>query len=239
MKRIIALSLVIALFASVLLSGCIPVTVTGSGKLITESFDFNDFNEVKAESGFQLEITESSTFSIEITTDDNVLQYIKVDKSGDTLKIRTEEFHNYRSVTFKAKITMPDFYKIDLSGGSRADISGFSSSNDFSVDLSGGSRVFGDMTTGDADFDLSGGSDITLDGTAGDLRVEGSGGSKIRLEDYPVINLDIDLSGGSSATVNVGGILDADLSGGSDVNFVGNPQLGSIDLSGSSTLNKK
>ena len=41
------------------------------------------------------------------------------------------------------------------------------------------------------------------------------------------------------ATINVDGILNVDLSGGSRVIYVGEPTLGDIDLSGDSTVNKK
>jgi len=187
----------------------------------------------------KVEITKSSTFSVEITTDDNVQEYLKVTKSGETLEIGLELGRIYGSVTLRAKITMPDLYKLDLSGGSRASITGFSSSHDFSVGLSGGSRLEGDMTAADADFDLSGGSWVDLTGSADDLDVNSSGGSQLDLEAFSVNNADVNLSGGSRATVNVNGTLDVNLSGGSKVLYVGEATLGDVDLSGGSTVNRK
>ena len=230
------------LLAAVLITvplGCIFGAVTGSGSLSTEEKSFSGFTKVEASHGFQLEITSSSTFSIEITADDNVHKYIDVDKDGDRLRIRLELGRSYNSVTLKAKITMPDLYDIDLSGGSRTSITGFSSSHDLRVELSGGSRVTGDITAGDADFDLSGGSQVDLEGSAGELAVNGSGGSQLDLESFSVDNANINLSGGSRAIVNVTGTLDVNLSGGSRVEYIGEPTLGDIDLSGDSTVSKK
>ena len=85
------------LLLSGILVGCGEVTVTGSGNLKTETFSFTDFTKIEAESGFQVELTKSSTFSIEITADDNVLEDIEVDKSGDTLRIRPKRNRIYRS----------------------------------------------------------------------------------------------------------------------------------------------
>jgi len=186
-----------------------------------------------------VEITKSSTFSVEITTDDNVQEYIKVTKSGEMLEIGLELGRIYGSVTLIAKITMPDLYKLDLSGGSRASITGFSSSHDFSAELSGGSRIEGNITAADAEFDLSGGSRVDLAGSADDLDVNSSGGSQLDLEAFSVNNADVNLSGGGRATVNVNGTLDVNLSGGSKVLYVGEPTLGDIDLSGGSTVSKK
>jgi len=239
MKKVIAAALVAVVLSSLSLASCIGGTVTGSGNLKTETFNFTDFTKVEAESGFQVELTKSGTFSVEITADDNVLEYIEVDKSGDTRRIRPKRNRIYRSATLRANITMPDFREIGLSGGSRASITGFSSSHDLSVRLSGGSGVTGNITAGDADFDLSGGSQVNLEGTADDLRVKGSGGSHLSLESFPVNNADIHLGGGGSATVNVNGTLDVNLSGGSRVTYIGEPTLGDIGLSGDSTLSNK
>ena len=243
MKRVLGLITVLVVVAlstaSLVGCQCIGADVVGSGKLVTEDFNFSGFTKVEAHNGFQVELTKSSTFSIEITADDNVHEYINVTKTGETLEIGLGWGRNYRLVTLIAKITMPDLYRIDLSGGSKAGITGFSSSHDFSVELSGGSGVTGNITAGDANFDLSGGSQVNLEGTADDLVVSGSGGSQLDLEAFSVDNADVNLSGGGRATVNVDGTLDVDLSGGSRVIYVGEPTLGDIDLSGDSTLSKK
>ncbi len=228
----------VMLLVVLLVPGCFGI-ITGSGNLETQEFDYSDFTKVEAHNGFQLELTESSTFSIEITVDDNVKEDLEVSKSGDTLRIRLKGNRIYSSVTLEAKITMPNLYRLDLSGGSQAGITGFSSSHDLSLNLSGGSGVAGDITAGDADFDLSGGSHVNLEGTADDLDVNGSGGSQLQLENFPVDNADINLSGGGSTTVNVDGTLDVNLSGGSHVTYISNPTLGDIDLSGGSTIGEK
>ena len=143
------------------LTGCGAI-VTGSGILVTETYDYDDFTRVAAHSGFQVEVTRSSSFSVEVTTDDNIQEYLDVTKSGDTLDIRLTGPRSYNSVTIEAKITMPDIEGIGLSGGSQGEVSGFSSSKEFSVSLSGGSGLEGDIKTGDIGFGMSGGSIATL-----------------------------------------------------------------------------
>ena len=239
MKKSIVLVMVVVLLTLGLLIGCGGIFVTGSGTPISETYNFSDFTEVEAHNGFQLEVTKSSTFNVEITIDDNVKEYLEVSKSGNTLRIRLTGNRVYSSITFQANITMPELYGIELSGGSRASITGFNSSNDFSVELSGGSRVSGEITAADTDFNLSGGSRVDLAGSADDLVVNGSGGSQLDLENFSVANADIKLSGGGSATINLSGTLDVNLSGGSKVIYVGEPNMGDIDTSGGSTISKK
>jgi D-alanyl-D-alanine carboxypeptidase len=238
---VVAVVLTVVLLAAFGVFGGVGIfggVIVGSGNLTTKNFNLSDFTEVAAQSGFQLELVQSSTFSVEVTADDNVMDYINVNKSGNTLKIRPQWNRSFRSATLIAKITMPDLYEIKLSGGSGASISGFSSLHDLSVGLSGGSSVTGDITAGDAYFNLSGGSQVNLQGTADDLDVNGSGGSQLELEAFAVNNADVNLSGGGRATVNVNGTLDVNLSGGSHVIYVGEPTSIDSNLSGDSTIGK-
>ena len=239
MKRAIVAVLVVVLLTAGLLVGCEGGLVTGSGTLKTEEMDFSEFTRVEAGHGFEIEIAQSRSYSVSITADNNLFKHIEVSKDGETLKIGLKLRITFGSVTLKAKITMPDLYIINLSGGSKANITGFSLSHDFSAELSGGSRITGNITAGDTNFDLSGGSQVNLEGTADDLVVSGSGGSQLDLEAFSVDNADVHLSGGSRATINVDGTLDVDLSGGSQVSYVGEPTLGDIDLSGGSRVNRK
>jgi len=64
-------------------------------------------------------------------------------------------------------------------------------------------------------------------------------GSRLELSDFTVHNTNVDLRGGSSATINLDGRLDADLSGGSTLFYISDPTLGDIQTSSGSTISKK
>jgi hypothetical protein len=226
------------LLISGLLAGCQEM-IFGSGNPETRTFDYTDFTRIEAQGGFHVEITGSSSYSIEVTTDDNIWKYLDVSKNGDTLVIGFEWNRSYNSVIKEAVITMPAIEGIQLSGGSQGEIDGFSSSGDFSAKLSGGSRLDGAITAGDTDLSLSGGSRITLSGSGRNLVIDSSGGSRVNLEDFPVNDADINISGGGFADVYMDGILNANLSGGSRITYSGNPKLGDMKLSGGSTVNRK
>ncbi|MFC1908249.1 head GIN domain-containing protein [Chloroflexota bacterium] len=243
-KTILSALLLTVCLTSGLLVGCTGIKVIGSGNLITKTFDFSDFTGIKAENGMHVELIKSGTFRVEVIADDNAMEHIQVSKSGDTLRIRPKANTAFRSATLTAKITMPDLYELELSGGSHASVSGFDSSHDLSVRLSGGSHLSeplipGDISAVNADFNLSGGSHVNLSGSADGLKVKCSGGSHIYLEGFSVNNADINLSGGSHATVNVGGTLDAKLSGGSRAFYVGDPTMGQIDVDWDSDIIQK
>ncbi|MFC1938450.1 head GIN domain-containing protein [Chloroflexota bacterium] len=237
MKKPVLVIFVSFLISLILMMGCGGV-VTGSGHPITETYDYTDFDAIEVHNGFQIDLKKSNNFNIEITVDDNLKEYLQVDETGNTLRIRLQQNRLYSSVTLIAKITMPDINRIDLSGGSRVDVTGFNLSHDLSIELSGGSRINGDISADDVDLEMSGGSRIELGGSADNLVADGSGGSHLELGSFSVGNADIEISGGGRGDFNVSGTLDLDLSGGSHVSYKGDPQIGNIDVSGGSTFEK-
>jgi hypothetical protein len=256
---IIVAVLVAAFLTSGLLAGCVGGVVKGSGTLDTQEFDFSGFDRVEVGYAFEVEITQSSSYSVSITADDNLFDYILVSKQGTTLKIRLEPALHYAFTKLQAKITMPQLYGLELSGATRGTVSGFSSTDnidiemsgasslnlveltagDVRINISGASSVTGDTAVGDADFTVSGASTLQLEGSASDIIVDASGASRVKLAAFLANNADVTLSGASSGTVNLDGILDANLSGASKLSYIGEPTMGTINTSGASTLSKK
>jgi len=176
-----------------------------------------------------------------IRVDDNLVEHLDVGKRGSTLKIGLKPNRAYTIVnaTMEAEVTMPELVGLDLSGSSDANVSGFESSKSLVVDLSGNSDLLGDIQAGDTRFDVSGNSSVTVTGSAGDVTVDASGSSEVDLADFPASDGTVNASGASTVTVNLSGRLDADASGSSDIYYLGDPDLGEIDTSGSSSIQPK
>ncbi len=277
MKKAIVATLMVVLLTSVGLVGCRGGVVKGSGNLDTEEMNFSGFTRVDVGHAFEVEIVQSDSYSVSITADDNLFKYVRVSKTGETLKIRLQSGYSYQSITTRAKITMPDLYELDLSGATRGTVQGFSSAHDFILDLSGASsldmvdmsmsagdiefdiseasRVTGDIIiTGDADFEVSGASivelgvhpeltllflqDVEVESAVNNIVVSASGASRVELTGCLINNADVNLSGASQGIVNLNGRLDADLSGASQLSYIGEPTMGDIDISTGSVMEK-
>lgn len=240
---IVIAAIVIAIASAIILLGSwFPLTeVTGSGDLITQQKDFSDFSAIDISSGFEVEISQSSSHSISVTADDNIIEYIQISKTDNTLKVRLQVGISYQSITLQIEIEMPELNNIELSGGSQGTINDFISSNTFSADLSGGSQIEGSFTTTEnVNFKLFGGSQLdNFVGEANDAIIKLSQGSQLDLSEFVVNNSNVNLSGGSQATINLNGKLDANLIGGSTLEYIGDPTMGDIEVSGGSTVNPK
>ena len=255
MKRFLALVAVTVVLLTTLL-GCLA-SVRGSGVLVTEEYDFADFTRLEISNAFQVEVVPSASFSVVITADDNLSEFIRVSRSGRLLRIRLRSGVSYRSITAVARVEMPALAGLDLSGASRGTVTGFQSSDDVdfrvsgastlrlvdvtagdaALALSGASNVSGDLTAGDIEFEVSGASRVDLTGSAADTMVRASGASRVELPDLPSRDADVRLSGASRATVRLDGRLSVNISGASHLEYIGQPTLGTITISGASTLN--
>jgi hypothetical protein len=229
---------VAAICTSLILWGW-PGVLIGSGNLETEQYGFANFTRVEISSAFEFQIRQSSSYSINVTADDNVIDHVQISQDGQTLKIRVGGVPSFRRVTLKASVTMPQLGGLTVSGASRGTVANFNSTEAVNIAVSGASRVTGDITAGDIGFDVSGASTIELEGSADNMVAAVSGASRFSLDDFTVNNANVNISGASTGTINLDGRLDANVSGASTLLYVGDPVMGTINVSGASTLSRK
>jgi hypothetical protein len=233
MKKCILFTLIVVV---PLLSGCGWIPMQGSGNVMTQDFDITGFDKVDVSHAFTVDITQGDTFSVVVSIDDNLVEYLQVEKSGSTLKIGLAPNRDYVPTHATAEVTMPELTGLEMSGGSRATITGFESTKGLSIDLSGASSLEGDIEAGDSLVDLSGGSDLTLTGSGQDLTVEAAGASEVDLADFPVADANVDARGDSTVTVNASGTLNVEARGASRVYYLGSPTLGTVNADDSSSV---
>lgn len=236
--------LIILLIAGALLAACtvpVPVinTLRGSGNTVTQTYDFSDFDKVVISHAFEADITAADTYQVEVTVDDNLVEHLRIEQEGDTVTIGLAPNTGVINATQKARITLPRLVGLEASGASHVDVSGFKSSDNVRVNVSGASTARGDMETGDLNTDISGASTLALEGSGKNLRVNASGASTVDLDNFAVNDASVEASGASRANVNVSGRLDANASGASSVRYTGDPTLGRIEESGASSVSAR
>lgn len=205
----------------------------------TKTYDYKDFNSVGISSGMQLKVTQSDTYKITVTADKDDIKDLIVEQRGGSLRFRFEEdgWFNHHGIV-RIEITMPKLTSLGMSGGSEANITMDTGSDNFSAGLSGGAELHGSLKCGDIHLATSGSSEITLNGACGDLKLAGSGGSEYHLKSFSAKDVRAALSGGCEATVSINGKLSFSGSGGSQLVYYGNAELGSIRASGGSEVRR-
>jgi hypothetical protein len=254
---ILLLSLV--LFLQINSFACIAGVITGSGKIQTRTYEFTGFTRISINQAFKFDITRSDNYSISLTADDNLFQYLSINQFGDKLVIDLDPTYTYLNTTETGIITLPALDSLTLSSACRVNTGGFQSthsagfyisgasilnladfkSGETTFDVSGAGRVTGNANLGSAKFTLSGAGNISLEGASPTESIDASGGSQIALSNFNVTNASVVLSGGSIANINVSGKLDVDISGGSQLYYTGKPTLGKVSVSGGALLSQK
>lgn len=267
-KRYFPLLLTILPVMAALLSACtltpLGNTTTDKASDVTEVKDFTNFDQLEIGSAFEVEITRSDNYTIVIIADESLIDLIEVTQDGDTVKIFLNPRHIFTDFTIgektlRAEITLPALQGLVLSGASTGTVSGFNSISNFDLvvsgassldkldmvigdaefEVSGASRVSGNLTAGNLEIKVSGASSVELSGQADSIDLRISGASRVDLTDVPVGEANVTLSGASEATINVSGALDIELSGASRFFFYGNPVMGDTNVSGASTIKHK
>lgn len=229
MKKLGILIFIIALFIGVSLAGIFSFGKLsgklfsfsacfgekGSGNIASEKRNVSAFKAVDVSGAFVVEITAQKDYSLEVEADDNLLQFIKTESDGVTLKIETEGRIS-TSNTMKIRISAPDIENLHISGASKISI----------VNLDNSSL----------NIDSSGASKISCEGKTNDLTVDMSGASKFDGENLAAEKVSVDASGASRATVSVKTDLRTDLSGASKVVYYGNPTNIEKKTSGASSV---
>lgn len=263
MKRLaLAVMALLILGSTWVFAGCsLPgiQVVRASGPATTQDYDMTGFTSVDAGSVFHMEIVPSSAFSVSVTSNENMFDYIEVTKSGSTLRLSLKNGISVTGpLTLDARISMPEIWGLTLSGAASATANGFSTTHDFRLnlsgassaaiemqtgkftcDISGASRAEGSLNAGDSNMRLSGAANLGLDGSAGNTTMDVSGASNASLSDFMMQDASVTISGGSRASITVNGKLNVNLSGGSTLQYAGNPTMGNVDVTGGSTLQKR
>jgi hypothetical protein len=255
--RKVTIMLVALLVVVMALPGC-SLSLGGAK---TEKKDFTNFTRLDVKDIFAVEIVQADSYSITITFDEDLRDYIDVAKEGETLRIHLSPRHAFtdftlKKLTLKTKITMPALYELSLSGATKATLSGFKSTHDFrllvsgasslstdkfevsnaDIEISGASKLGGTMKASDITSEVSGASQVELSGSGNSLALKASGASNLNLAYFTLNTATVDLTGASEVTLNAKDKLELVLNDASRLYFYGNPAITNVSISGASTI---
>jgi hypothetical protein len=257
MKKISIIIVAMILLIPLLATGCY-----NPGPAETRQFTNSGFTNLQVGSAFQVTVTPSSTYSVSITAARDQLDHMTVRTSGGTLEVSLkfgfwDFWHSFNNRPI-LEVTMPELDILDISGASTVTALGFSSNKDFkmqlsgastgaidiqahdaSVTVSGASHVTGTLNIHDLRLNVSGASNVNLDGEGNSLNLDASGASTATLNNLPFGDARAEVSGASHGIVNASGKLDIFVSGASTVDYYGDPSLGTVDVTGASSVHQK
>jgi len=238
MKRIkITLLALIAGLALAGLSSCVFECIDGSGHQQSEDRKVGSFSRISISGSYKVILKQDSSFSLNITADDNLLKYIKTTVSGDMLRIRSKHsFCNAGPIIIKLGIK--NLNQLEAAGAVEVESDGTIHAGDFRLRLSGVTKVTMDLNAANVSTGGSGSTELNLKGQASSLDIDMSGDGKVHAFDFVVGSCQIESSGASASEINVLNSLSVHSSGASEVKYKGNPSNVSNSKSGASSVEK-
>lgn len=197
----------LALLISLVLlaTGCIHghfAEISGSGKRELQKRNVAPFTSISTDGAFTIEVTCQKDVSLEVEGDDNVLEFVTSDVSGNILRIKnTKNYSTKEPVKFK--ISVPNLEGLSVNGAGHIEIKNLNNDK-FEIDTNGAPT-------------------IVASGNTKVIDVGANGAGKIDVSKLHASRGVVDSRGVSRIDLDVTDQLDATVSGPSTVTYKGDP----------------
>jgi hypothetical protein len=209
--------LICLVMLSLIMLGCRFSGVRGSGDLEEDTRTFESFSSLDISGAYQVNVVMGDEYKVHIAADDNLIPLIITKVKGSTLSIYSKKDLRPRE-DIVITVTTKELESIESSGASEITATEIDCKR-FSVSLSGAGGI-----------SLSGKSDI--------LDISMSGAGNIDSKNLISDDVYISVSGVGSATVYASNILNAEVSGVGNIEYLGNPSKVSSNVSGVGSISK-
>jgi len=219
------------------LSSCNFDCVEGSGHQQSEDRKVGEFSRISISGGYKVILKQDSSFSLNISADDNLLKYIKTNVSGGRLHIYNKRnFCNEGQITIKVGVKNLD--ELKASGAVEVESDGAIHTGDFRLKLSGNTKITMDLIAANVRSTGSGSTELDLKGQASSHYIDLSGSGNVHAFDFVVGTCEIESSGAGESEINVLNSLSVHSSGASSVKYKGSPSSVTNSNSGASSVEK-
>ena len=229
--------LVLLLLAAIFTITACNAIIRGSGDVISETRPVSNFDSIDLSGSGEVIVTQGGSESLSIETDDNVMEYVKAEVEGGTLKLGFKEKVNLISPSrLVFYVGVDDLTGLAISGSGDFEAEMIETDRlDASISGSGDVQI-ADLTAGEVKARISGSGEIDLAGEAAAQDVAISGSGKYLAGDLCSESVKVSISGSGDATVCATETLDSNISGSGSVDYYGRPSINSSG-SGSGKIN--
>ena len=218
------------------LSSCRFSCAHGSGHQQSEDRKVGSFKSISIAGGYKVILKQDSSFAVKITADDNLLQYIRTEVNGETLKIYSKKnMCNTGEMTIH--IGLRTLEELKAAGAVEVESDGKITTKDLRFKLAGATKITMDLNAAEVTSKGSGVTELNLKGQASAHNIDLSGSGKVHAFDFVVNTCNIETSGVGRSEVNVLNTLNVSSSGASEVKYRGNPSIHN-SKSGASSIEK-
>lgn len=224
------------LTAAILLTSCFREKVDGNGHVTTQQYEVSNFDHVYTDGVFDVYIYQSEEYLVEIETDANIQDYIKVSIVNGKLMVNMQENTDIDATKLNIIIFAPEYKHISCDGVVNVQSKTVIYSDMLEVYHDGVGDINMSLSVSDLKVDCDGVGNITLNGEANNATIVNDGVGNIYSFGLEANEVSITNSGVGDAEVFVTGNLNAKVSGVGTVYYKGNPESVNSSVSGTGKL---
>lgn len=198
--------------------------IAGSGSGNTRTYQVADFTGVALRGSDDVDVRVGSAFSVRAEGDPEVMEYLKIEKDGDTLKIgrRNRSGFNWGDREAKVYVTMPRITDGSVAGSGDMTIDRAEGAR-FSASTAGsGSIEVGTLAADAVVLNIAGSGDIEAAGTAKSVKASIAGSGNVDAGKLKASGADISIAGSGSVKLDVDGNAKVSIVGSGDVDVGAN-----------------
>jgi hypothetical protein len=213
-------------------------TFTGWAQ-VKQTRQVGDFTFVSLGIGGDLYLTQGNKTQVVLEGDEDDLQRITTEVSGNKLRIRSKGSNwGWNFSRIKVYITVKDFSGLSVSGSGDAVSKGLLKGGKVDLSVSGSGDMDIQLEANIVDMGISGSGSISVAGRGNSAELSISGSGKLDAEDFIVENAEVRISGSGSARVHATKELNSRISGSGSIKYAGNPDKVYNKSSGSGSIRK-
>jgi hypothetical protein len=203
--------------------------VRGSGKVITEAREVQDFLSISIAVPAEVTIQQGSSELVKIEAEDNLIPQLSTEIKAGALVIKNKVSNWNERVNatqpVRISITVKDLNSLEFSSAGEVRIDKLNTQK-LNVVINGAGKVtINQLTASKLDCRLNGAGSVIASGSADDLLLVISGVGSFDGGDLINKTAIARISGAGSATVHPTNDLSAEISGTGSINYYGNPSL--------------
>lgn len=162
-----------------------------SNVIVTETRDVSGFHGIEVSAGIMAIVTQSDTWSVEVSADKNLIDHVKTSKSGGILHISytgIDRVNNFSRTI--VRISCPEIRHVEASSAADIMFKGTIRGEKIHADISSAASFVGDLEYETGNFHVSSAADISLSGYCNECKITTSSASEISLEGtYPKLTI--------------------------------------------------
>lgn len=211
--------------------------IVGEGDVVTEVVEIDGFTGVHASSGIDVNITQGD-FYVEVVADENLHEYITVEREGGNLRIGSER-NIYRAKSKVVNVTLPEL--TDLKISSAGDIKGTSkfTCDDLNIDISSAGDLDLQVEADAIDISISSSGDCDIWGRTVDLDARLSSAGDLNAFDLEADYVKVRVSSAGDASVFANKEIEMTASSAGNIYYKGDAKVISSTTSSAGSIIKR